>query len=511
MIDVVLRVLAVDDEFPALEEIAHLLRADPRVEVVETAADGVAALRCLNRALSQRQPIDAIFLDIRMPTLDGLMMADVVSRFDRAPQIVFVTAHDDAALDSLELEATDRLLKPVRAARLAEALQRVTDSVGSVSTPAAIPAHRRPPSFLTDARPSAAARRELTSLVGRSEELAQIDRLLAETGLVTLIGSGGVGKTGVAAKAAERQSEWFPGGVYQVDVSTLQDPDLVFHRLATVLQVRDQPSLPLERVVTTHLANRRLLILLETCELHAEACAHVAATLLAAAPTVRILATSRQPLGTPDERTLTIGPLATTPDPHSTPLDASRTEALELFARRAAVAVPGFALTPSDEPTVARICHRLDGIPLAIEMAATRLRDLSVPELEAGIADPLALLTSGLRGAPPRHQSLRASIAWSYDLCEPLERQLWSHLSALHGTFDLAAAKAVCADGGPPAERIAELLAGLVSKSILVAEPHTDGPRYRLPEAARQFGSEVSLHPDEDGHVLGQDREGPRP
>ncbi|MGW1713509.1 LuxR C-terminal-related transcriptional regulator [Streptomyces sp. NPDC002156] len=282
--------------------------------------------------------------------------------------------------------------------------------------------------------------------MGRRHELTQARRLLAATRLLTLTGPGGVGKTRLAGRVAEGAVRGFPDGVWLVPLAAVRDGTLVPHAVADALGIRDETCrAPLETVVE-HLRTRRLLLVLDNCEHVAEACALVVAAVLSATEGVGVLATSRHRLGLPEERLLPVAPLAT-PAPGDD-LPGTDFPALRLFADRAAAVAPGFEITDHNRAAVARLCHRLDGLPLAIELAAVRMHALGVEQLDERLGERLGdryrLLTSGSPTAPPRHQTLRSAVDWSHDLCTPEEQLAWSHLSVFTGSFDLAGAEAVC-------------------------------------------------------------------
>jgi predicted ATPase len=326
---------------------------------------------------------------------------------------------------------------------------------------------------------------ETTSFVGRGGELAQLGRLLARSRLVTLTGVGGVGKSRLALRAAAQARPEFPDGAWLVRLSPLRDAALLGHTISEALELADQTARPQIEVLAGYLVGRRLLLILDTCEHLAAGCADDAATLLAAAPGLTVLATSRQPLGLAGEEVFMLGPL---PVPGPGTAAGSLGDAPALFADRAAAVASGFAVTEDNRAHAVRLCRRLDGIPLAIELAAVRLADMPLEELAERLDDRFALLDRGLRGAPPRHQTLRTAIGWSHELCEPPERLLWARLSVFAGGFDVTAAQQVCADQQLPADLIPMLLKTLAGKSILVrADTQT---RYRMLDTVREYGAE---------------------
>ncbi|MGW0177196.1 protein kinase domain-containing protein [Rhodococcus sp. NPDC003322] len=334
---------------------------------------------------------------------------------------------------------------------------------------------------------------DLTSFVGREAELSQVQDALSAARLVTLSGVGGVGKTRLALRAAATVQRNFSDGVWLVELDELRDPALVIERVAAVVGVRDRSTRALCEVLADTLAPRMILLVLDNCEQLVEAVADLARTLLPRCPALRILATSREPLGVGGESVLRVPPL-TVPSPDRAPSqhDVSRFDAVTLFAERAAAAVPGFELTDGNRDTVARICVRLDGLPLAIELAAARIRALSPEQILQRLSDRYALLTRGSRGAPTRQQTLRWSVAWSYELCTPAEQQLWGQLSVFTGGVDLDAAEYVCGDEVD----VLDTVTALVDKSILIREESNGAVRFRMLETLRDYGRATIEHTD---------------
>jgi predicted ATPase len=333
---------------------------------------------------------------------------------------------------------------------------------------------------------------ETTSFVGRRAELALLAGLLEEARLVTVTGVGGVGKTRLARRAADEACAVFPDGVWLVELSSLRDPALVGIAILEGLRLADQTTRPVAEVLAGWLADKRLLLVLDTCEHLIDACARVTDTLLEAAPGLHILATSRQPLGVPAERQMAVSPLPV--DTDSRGEVAGSGEAVTLFRERAAAVVPSFELTEGNRETVAGICRRLDGIPLAIEFATARLSELSVDELSERLHSRFELLTAEDSSGLPRHRTLRTTIGWSHELCAPLERLLWARLAVFAGGFDLEAAEYVCSGGPLPAQQLRQVLDGLVDKSIVRPEQRNDngaGPvRYRMLDTVREYGGQ---------------------
>ncbi|MDT9698111.1 LuxR C-terminal-related transcriptional regulator [Streptomyces sp. P17] len=331
---------------------------------------------------------------------------------------------------------------------------------------------------------------ELTSFVGRRDESADVRRLLTEGRLVTLTGPGGVGKTRLASYVAKQAARTFPDGVWLVPLAALGDEAFVPHAVADALEVRNEAGRPPLEVLVEHLRGRTLLLVLDNCEHVLRSCALLSQTLLAATDGVRILATSRHRLGLAGERLYEVPPL---PAPAPEELGASAAEhfpALRLFADRAAAVVPGFTVGEGNQHAVARLCRRLDGLPLAIELAAVRVRALGVDQLVERLDDRYQLLTGGSPASAPRHRTLRSAVDWSHDLCTPQEQLVWAWLSVFVGGFDLAAAEAVCGGEGLGATAVLDAVAGLVDKSVLVREERGGQVRYRLLVSLRHYGLE---------------------
>jgi predicted ATPase/DNA-binding CsgD family transcriptional regulator len=327
---------------------------------------------------------------------------------------------------------------------------------------------------------------EVSGFVGRRDELARLGRQLRSARLVTVTGPGGVGKTRVALRAAARLAGEFSDGVCLAELAGLRDPELLPHTIATALGLPEQDARTQLAAILAYLRDRRLLLILDTCEHLVDACAALAGTVARETSGVVVLATSRQPLDVPGEHTCVIPPLPV-PEPGS--CDPGGGDAVELFAQRAAAVVPGFAVTAANRADVTRLCRRLDGIPLAIELATVRLRAVPLEQLASRLEDRFALLTGSRRAALPHHQTLRTATEWSYDLCSAAERLLWARLSVFAGSFDIPAAEEVC-EGGPLARGdILQTLIGLIDKSV-VLHAGDQGARYRLLDTIREFGAE---------------------
>jgi non-specific serine/threonine protein kinase len=329
---------------------------------------------------------------------------------------------------------------------------------------------------------------ELTSFVGRRRELSAAKEELSAARLLTLTGIGGVGKTRLALRLAADVRTDYADGVWLVELGELRDPSLLVDVVAAALGIRNQSTRSMEEVLVDFLAARHVLLVLDNCEQVVDAVARLAEALLRTCPDIRILATSRESLDIDGEAVLRVPPL-TIPDPDDEPalMGTPRYEAVTLFEERAAAAVAGFELTDDNVGPVVQICRQLDGLPLAIELAAARLRAMSVEQVLRRLSDRYKLLTLGSRAAPTRQQTLRLCIDWSYELCSPLEQQVWARLSVFAGSFELDAAEGICAIDVSPDELL-DTLASLVDKSILIREEHGAVVRFRLLETLRDFG-----------------------
>jgi predicted ATPase/DNA-binding CsgD family transcriptional regulator len=331
----------------------------------------------------------------------------------------------------------------------------------------------------------------LSSFVGRHEELTAVTKLLTGAHLVTLVGPAGVGKTRLAMEVARTAAELHFDGVWLVELAALADPSLLVAAVAAALGVREQPGRPMLEAVVSHLRARRLLLVLDNCEHVIGSAAELSEALLGVCPDLRILATSREPLGIAGEAAWLVPPLSVPPAPAPDGWGSdglASYEAVRLFVDRAMATEPGFALTATREPAVAEICRRLDGIPLAIELAAARVGVLSPAEIAARLDDRFRLLTAGSRTAAPRQQSLQAAMEWSYDLLCDAERVLLARLSVFAGRFTLEAAEDVCVGDNLKPEQVFHRLASLVAKSLVVADTSGEQTRYRLLETIRHYG-----------------------
>ncbi len=339
---------------------------------------------------------------------------------------------------------------------------------------------------------------QLTSFIGRKREIAEVKGLLSTTRLLTLTGAGGAGKTRLAVQVAAEVLEDFSDGVWLVELAALSDPALVPQAIASALGVPEQLGRLLDETVTDSLRLKSVLLVVDNCEHLLPVVAHRADVLLRGCPDLRVLATSREGLGIPGELTYRV-PSLSLPDLQRLPSLENLTEyeAIRLFIERATFGQPGFAVTNRNALAVAQICHRLDGIPLAIEMAAARVKGLSVEQIASRLDDRFRLLTAGHRTALPRHQTLRATMDWSYDLLPEHERVMLRRLSVFAGGFTLEAAERVCAGEAIDTSAVLDLLLRLVDKSLVVAEERNGEVRYRLLEMIRQYGRDRLLESGE--------------
>jgi predicted ATPase/DNA-binding SARP family transcriptional activator len=347
----------------------------------------------------------------------------------------------------------------------------------------------------TPARGGSPLRSTLTSFLGREAELTGVQRLLDAGRLVTLLGPGGAGKTRLALESAHRRRAAVPDGVWWVELAPVADARLL--PAAVLAAVGQREGTSLERVPTLveagdrlqeTFAERRALLVLDNCEHLVAAVAELTDTLLAHCPALSVLTTSREPLGVPGEAVLPVGPLDV---PEAGADGAAGTPVVRLFADRAAAVRPGFSVTAENLPAVLEVCARLDGMPLALELAAARLRSLSVQQIADRLDDRFSLLTGGSRVALPRHQTLRAVVEWSWEALDDRERAVARRLSVFSGGAALDAAEEVCADPGWPAGAVLDAVTGLVEKSMLLAAEGSDGSvRYRMLETIRAYGGE---------------------
>lgn len=329
---------------------------------------------------------------------------------------------------------------------------------------------------------------EATSFVGRRRELAELRRKLTEARLVSLVGPGGVGKTRLAVRAATDLGRAFRAGGWLVELAEVRDPAAVTDAVLAALDLRAQAATEPLTVLLAHLRDRELLLVVDNCEHLLAATAELLTQVLEAAPGVRVIATSREPLSVAGEHLVPVAPLELPVADPAQPLDQlAQNEAVTLFSERAAAASGRFQLTASNRAAVVDLCRRLDGLPLAIELAAVRTRVLSPEQILDRLADRLSLLTGGVRAALPRHRTLRTTIEWSHDLLAEAERILLRRLCVFAGKFDLEDVESVCAFGGVGRPQALDVLSSLVDKSLVIKEEAAGQAIYRLHETMREF------------------------
>lgn len=321
---------------------------------------------------------------------------------------------------------------------------------------------------------------------GRERELVEIKRLLIGSRLLTLVGVGGIGKTRIALQTAGEVMDAYRDGVWLADLAPLIDSALVPGVVAQVLGLREAAGTPLLKTLCDGVKNRQMLLLLDNCEHLLDGCAALADALLGSAGELSIIATSREPLRVAGEQTYALPPLCL-PDPVANAQVMGRSEAVQLFVERARKQQANFALTPARAPAIAQLCIRLDGIPLALELAAARIRSLSVEQINARLDDRFGLLNSGMRTALPRQQTLRASLDWSYDLLLPTEKALLCRASVFAGGWTVEAAEQVCVGEGIDEDAVLGLIMSLANKSLVSTEDGNGATRYRLLETVRQY------------------------
>jgi predicted ATPase/DNA-binding CsgD family transcriptional regulator len=346
---------------------------------------------------------------------------------------------------------------------------------------------------------------DVSSFVGRRHELAQLRAALGTHRLVTLFGPGGVGKTRLALRAARDRQKSFADGPWLVELAPLQDPDLIADTVLAALGLRDSVGgSPIERL-TNHLRDRSMLLVLDNCEHVNEAAAALIAELLTACPGLQVLATSRHTLSVSGESVLQVAPLSVPAAGRDggTPEGLLRYDAVRLFAERATASLSSFRVTATNQGAIAELVRRLDGVPLAIELASVRVRVLTPQQILERLGNRFALLTSGNRSAMARQQTLRALIDWSYDPLTVPERELWARASVFRGSFDLAATEDVCGGSGD----VPLLLGSLVSKSILERDETLDGVRFRMLQSISEYGAEKLAEWGDTSTYVGRHRD----
>jgi predicted ATPase len=342
----------------------------------------------------------------------------------------------------------------------------------------------------------------LTPLVGRESELSDIVQTVTRCRLLTLIGPGGTGKTRLALAAARSAGASFPAGVCWVELAQIEDPGIVGQAIATRLGVPDTPGQDGTEAVAEYVGEHQVLVVLDNCEHLAGATATLTEDLLAACPALTVLATSREALGVEGELSWQVPPLSLPQaGPDLTASALATSDAVKLFEQRAQLVRPSFRVTDENAAEVASVCQRLDGLPLAIELAAARMRVLSSAQLKERLDDIFSVLVGGARSAPPRHQALRATLDWSHDLLDDDERAVFRRLAVFSGGFTLDAAEQVAAGGDIKPSSMLELLTRLADKSLLRVEHTRSDSRYHLLATIRDYARDRLLAAGESAPV----------
>jgi predicted ATPase/class 3 adenylate cyclase len=364
-----------------------------------------------------------------------------------------------------------------------------------------------PPPRTTEA-PRNNLRLEVTSFVGREREIEQAARILEGSSLLTLTGPGGVGKTRMGLRLARQLLDQFEDGVWVVELGALTDPDFVLPSVVKVLGLSEPVGRSLLSTIVDHLKGKRLLILLDDCDPVLAASAELAEALIGTCPAIRVVVTSREALGVAGEAILPIASLGT-PEvrPTVSPSDLEAVDACRLFVERANAVQPGFTVTERNARSVVQICRRLDGIPLALELAAARVRTLPVEQIASRLDDRFRLLSGGSRAAVARHQTLRATMDWSYDLLTEPERAILRRLSVFAGGATLEAVESVCAGDAVDAMDVLDLLGRLVEKSLVVTDPASAEARFGLLETVREYARSRLVEGDEADPTLRRHRD----
>lgn len=467
---------------------------DSAVAAFARASDAVDAAVSLQLALQRRIPSIAT-LRVRIGLHsgeaeqrgDGTYAGIALSRCARVRsaahggQVVISGATYDLVLDHLAESVTLKDLGPHRLKDLSRP-ERIYQ-VCHPDLPNDFPALRS-----LDSLPNNLPR-QMTSFIGREDEIATMKRLLKESRLLTITGSGGCGKSRLALQVAAEVLEDHPDGVWWVELASVSDASLVPNAVAAALSIREVHSQLLSRTLSNHLSQSRALVVLDNCEHLVSACADLVDALLRACPALTILTTSREPLGVDAETAWRVRSLSLPVTEDESTDSLARSEAVRLFIDRARRSRPDFRLTGANAPAVTKICTRLDGIPLAIELAAARVRVLAPQQIVDGLNDRFRLLTGSSRTAAPRQRTLQASVDWSYSALSDAERTVLARVSVFAGGFSLEAAEAVAAAEGVASYDVLDLVSRLVDRSLVLMEDRGAGARFRLLETIRQYAA----------------------
>jgi predicted ATPase/class 3 adenylate cyclase len=473
--------------------------------VFSTAKEAVEAARDAQRSLSAQRWPEATVLRVRMALHTGECeerggdyFGPPVNRVARLTsvahggQVILSRATADMVRESLPRELELRELGTHRLKDLSrpeELFQLVVEGLSADFPPLRSLDDPSMPNNLPEF---------VSTFVGRDIEVDVVRRLIEESRLVTLAGPGGVGKTRLGLQVAAELLDGSGDGVWMVALDSVADPESVPFEIARVLGIKEQAGQPMKETLVEAVADRSVLVVLDNCEHLIGACAKLAEVLVRGCPNLHLLSTSREPLGIDGERIFRVPSLSIPKEDAVTASDVGVSEAVTLFVERARTHTVGFSLTGDSAPLVAAICRRLDGMPLAIELAVARLRSLSLTDLNNRLDKRFQLLTGGSRSALPRHQTLRGVVDWSYDLLTEPEQVLLRRLSVFSGGFELDAAEEVCGFGAIEGFDVAALLGGLVDKSLVVTDASTLAIRYRLLETIRQYSAERLADVDRD-------------
>jgi predicted ATPase/class 3 adenylate cyclase len=500
------KVLAAHDRLARAAVAAHAgelvkMVGDGVYAVFGDAADAVAATLAMQRSMRELESLHGIALRVRC----GLH-AGVVERRDndlfgspvnRGARIMSAAHGGQVLLSQAVVDALDgRLAPPARLRDLGGV--RLRDLITPERLYQLVHPELRadfPPLRSLETTPNNLPQ-QATSFIGRERELAEAKALLERTRLVTLLGMGGMGKTRLSLQIAADVMDGYPDGAWFIDLAPVRESDHVANEVGQVLAIPEEPGRTLLQTLCAHLRKRKLLLVLDNCEHLVSACANLAHAILRGAPDVKILATSREALRIPGEQTYPVAPFAL-PDRKMSVEQLARSEAVQLFVERARLHKPGFELNERDAPAIAELCARVEGIPLALELAAARVQSLSLDEINRRLNDRYKLLSGGSRVLLERQQTLRALVGWSYDLLQETERIFLDRLSVFAGGFDVASAEAICGADPLSQDDVIDLLASLVEKSLVMVEQDGSTIRYRLLETICDFARERLIKRDD--------------